>query len=220
MKNCPKNMNMFNDEKKILNSNSIEAPDKNVLDEARAHMGEQTRKTFNKRILKNVLVSFASFAVTVLILVMCIPAMLPANSGDPNYITLDEMTTKQMASIAEYNQENGTNIHHFDNGKDATAYYFEDKIMCIEEKAKAGNLDVKILVLFAENTLSYGFEILDNQAPILPDSTHHNIEGVGVQVSKSNQKTYLHFSVNNYEYYLEIDGTNADWQTIFNDFVN
>ena len=211
-------MNMLNDEKKILNNSSMEAPDKSVLDEARSQM--DTPKTNKKRVWKNVLITFASLAVTALILVMCIPAMLPANSGDPNYITIDQMTTRGVTSLACYNQENGTNICHFDNATNSTAYYYGDKIMIIEEKSVVNGTDVSTLVLFGENTLSYGFEILDNKAPILPNSTYHNIDGIGVQVSTSDGKTHLHFSIGNYGYYLSIEGTNIDWQTIFNDFIN
>ena len=211
-------MNMLNDEKKILNNSSMEAPDKSVLDKARSQM--DTPKTNKKRVWKNVLITFASLAVTALILVMCIPAMLPANSGDPNYIALDEMTTENIVSIEEYNAEKNTAILHFDNANSSTAYIYNGKIMIIEEKSISNGTAVSTLVVFAENTLSYSFEILDNQAPILPNSTYHSIDGVGVKVSTSDGKTYLHFSIDNYAYYLQIDGTNTDWQTIFNDFVN
>ena len=209
---------MIKDEKKILNNSALEAPHKSVLDDARSQM--DSKRVSNKRILKNVLISFASLALTALILVMCIPAMLPANSGNPNYITIDQMTTQGVTSLASYNQENGTDICHFDNATNSTAYYYDDKIMIIEEKSVVNGIDVSTLVLFGENALSYGFEILDNQAPILPNSTYHDIDGIGVQVSTSDGKTYLHFSIDNYGYYLSIEGTNTDWQTIFNDFIN
>ena len=209
---------MIKDEKKILNNSALEAPHKSVLDDARSQM--DSKKASNKRILKNVLISFASLALTALIIVMCIPAMLPANSGNPSYITIDQMTTQDVTSLASYNQENGTDICHFDNASSSTAYYYDDKIMIIEEKSVVNDIDVSTLVLFCENTLSYSFEILDNQAPILPNSTYHNIDGIGVQVSTSSGKTYLHFSVGNYGYYLSIEGTNTDWQSIFNDFIN
>ena len=211
-------MNMLNDEKKILNNSSMEAPDKSVLDEARSQM--DTPKTNKKRVWKNVLIAFASLAVTALILVMCIPAMLPANSGDPNYITIDQMGTENITSIAHYNEENGTNICHFDNASSCIAYYYDDKIMIVEECSISNGIEVSTLVVFCQNTLSYGFEILDNKAPILPNSTYQNIDGIGVQVSTSDGKTYLHFSIGNYGYYLSIDDTDTDWQTIFNDFVN
>ena len=209
---------MIKDEKKILNNSALEAPHKSVLDDARSQM--DSKKASNKRILKNVLISFASLALTALILVMCIPAMLPANSGNPSYITIDQMTTQDVTSLASYNQENGTDICHFDNATNSTAYCYDGKIMIIEEKSVVNGIDVSTLVLFGENTLSYSFEILDNQAPILPNSTYHNIDGIGVQVSTSGGKTYLHFSVGNYGYYLSIEGTNTDWQTIFSDFIN
>ena len=209
---------MIKDEKKILNNSALEAPHKSVLDDARSQM--DSKRVSNKRILKNVLISFASLALTALILVMCIPAMLPANSGNPNYITIDQMTTQGVTSLASYNQENGTDICHFDNATNSTAYYYDDKIMIIEEKSVVNGIDVSTLVLFGENALSYGFEILDNQAPILPNSTYHSMDGIGVQVSTSDGKTYLHFSIDNYGYYLSIEGTNTDWQTIFNDFIN
>ena len=209
---------MIKNEKKILNNSALEAPHKSVLDDARSQM--DSKKASNKRILKNVLISFASLALTALILVMCIPAMLPANSGDPNYITIDQMTTQGVTSLASYNQENGTDICHFDNATNSTAYCYDGKIMIIEEKSVVNDIDVSTLVLFGENTLSYSFEILDNQAPILPNSTYHDIDGIGVQVSTSGGKTYLHFSVGNYGYYLSIEGTNTDWQTIFSDFIN
>ena len=206
------------DEKKILNSKALEAPDKSVIDNARSQM--DTPKRNKKRVWKNVLITFASLAVTALILVMCIPAMLPANSGDPNYITIDQMGTENITSVAHYNEENGTNICHFDNASSSTAYYYDDKIMIVEECSISNGIEVSTLVVFCQNTLSYGFEILDNKAPILPNSTYHNIDGIGVQVSTSSGKTYLHFSVGNYGYYLSIEGTNTDWQTIFNDFIN
>ena len=209
---------MIKDEKKILNNSALKAPHKSVLDDARSQM--DSKKASNKRILKNVLISFASLALTALILVMCIPAMLPANSGDPNYITIDQMGIENITSIAHYNEENGTNICHFDNASSCIAYYYDDKIMIVEECSISNGTAVSTLVVFAENTLSYGFEILDNQAPILPNSTYHNIDGIGVQVSTSDGKTHLHFSIGNYGYYLSIDDTDTDWQTIFNDFVN
>ncbi len=206
------------DEKKILNSKALESPDKSVIDNARSQM--DTPKTNKKRVWKNVLITFASLAVTALILVMCIPAMLPANSGDPNYITIDQMGTENITSIAHYNEENGADVCHFDNASSSTAYYYDDKIMIVEECSISNGIEVSTLVVFCQNTLSYGFEILDNKAPILPNSTYHNIDGIGVQVSTSDGKTYLHFSIGNYGYYLSIDDTNTDWQTIFNDFVN
>ncbi|MBR5174199.1 MAG: hypothetical protein IKW16_04555 [Clostridia bacterium] len=206
------------DEKKILNSKALESPDKSVIDNARSQM--DTPKTNKKRVWKNVLITFASLAVTALILVMCIPAMLPANSGDPNYITIDQMGIENITSIAHYNEENGTNICHFDNASSSTAYYYDDKLMIVEECSISNGIEVSTLVVFCQNTLSYGFEILDNKAPILPNSTYHNIDGIGVQVSASDGKTYLHFSIGNYGYYLSIDDTNTDWQTIFNDFIN
>ena len=209
---------MIKDEKKILNNSALEAPHKSVLDDARSQM--DSKKASNKRILKNVLISFASLALTALILVMCIPAMLPANSGNPSYITIDQMTTQGVTSLASYNQENGTDICHFDNASSSTAYYYDDKIMIVEECSVSNGIEVSTLVVFCQNTLSYGFEILDNKAPILPNSTYHNIDGIGVQVSTSSGKTYLHFSVGNYGYYLSIEGTNTDWQSIFNDFIN
>ena len=209
---------MLKDENKILNNESLDMPDKSVLDNARSQMA--SKKSYNKRILRNALISFASLAVTALILAMFIPAMLPANSDDPNYITIDQMATENITSIAQYNQENGTNIYHFDGSTTTTAYYYDDKIMFIEENSTLNNTSVSVLVVFCENTLSYGFEILDNNAPVLPNSTYHNVDGVGVQQSTSNGKTYLHFSVGNYAYNLEIDGENANWQTFFDNFVN
>lgn len=209
---------MIKDEKKILNNSALEAPHKSVLDDARSQM--DSKKASNKRILKNVLISFASLALTALILVMCIPAMLPANSGDPNYITIDQMGIENITSIAQYNEENGADVCHFDNASSSTAYYYDDKIMIVEECSISNGIEVSTLVVFCQNTLSYGFEILDNKAPILPNSTYHNIDGIGVQVSTSDGKTHLHFSIGNYGYYLSIDDTDTDWQTIFNDFIN
>lgn len=209
---------MIKDEKKILNNDALETPDKSLLNDARSQM--VSKKATNKRILKNALISFASLAVTALVLVMCIPYMIPANNNDPNYVSIDEMITESITSIEQYNNENGTNIFHFDNAKDSTAYYYEDKVMIIEENSIVDDTAVSVLVLFCENTLSYNFEILNEQTPILPDTTQLNINGIAVQKSTSAGKTFLHFSVDNYKYYLEIAGANADWQTIFDEFVN
>lgn len=209
---------MIKDEKKILNSDTLEMPNKSVIDDARSQM--VSKRAINKHTLKNVLISFATLAVTALVLVISIPYMIPANNNDPNYVSIDEMTVESIISVEQYNQEKGTNIFHFDNAKNSTAYYYEDKVMIIEENSIVNDTSVSVLVLFCENTLSYNFEILNDKAQILPDTTHHNINGIAVQKSTSAGKTFLHFSVDNYKYYLEIAGANADWQTIFDEFVN
>lgn len=216
-------MNMFEDEKKILKHDSLESPPKEVLDSARGEMASHRAKSNKKRIWRNVLISFASLAVTALVLVMCMPYMMPANSSDPNYITIDEMTTENILSIEEYNTENGTNIHSFDTPTTATAYYYEGKIMIIEEKSKVGDVDVSALVLFAENTLSYNFEILDNfgnKGAFVPNATLIHIGGIHLQKTNVNDCTFLTFSVDDYSYILEIQGENADWEEIFLDFLN
>ena len=129
-------------------------------------------------------------------------------------VAVDDMETENI-SISQYNETNGTKLYHFDNSENSIARYLDGKIIGISEQSNVNGQDVKILVLFCDNTYNYRFPAFDEFNPISTDFTSHTFEEIRVSVTVFEGKTYVHFVEQNYEYKLVINSTETDlWQDI------
>ncbi len=129
-------------------------------------------------------------------------------------ISVDEMETENV-SISQYNHINSTDLHHFDNCKNSIAYYLDGKIIGISEQSNVNGQDVKMLVLFCDNTYNYRFPAFDEFDPISTNSTSHTFEEIQVSVTVFEGKTYVHFTAQNYGYKLVINSTETEvWKGV------
>ena len=135
--------------------------------------------------------------------------------GFENDIKLEDMQVENLDSIALYNENNGTAICHFEGSKDTTAYYYNDKIIFIEETSTIDGIDVSLLVIVTENT--YGYDFVDNVNSkyfvSINDAPKSQLEEFDVQVFGG--KTYVSFSNDTHEYYIIINSTETEvWKDV------
>ena len=129
-------------------------------------------------------------------------------------ISVDEMETENI-SISQYNETNGTKLYHFDDSENSIARYLDGKIIGISEQSNVNGQDVKMLVLFCDNTYNYRFPAFDEFDPISTNSTSHTFEEIQVSVQVFDGKTYVSFSNDTHEYYIIINSTETDvWQGV------
>ena len=132
-------------------------------------------------------------------------------------VAVDEMETENI-SISQYNETNGTKLYHFDNSENSIARYLDGKIIGISENSTVNGQDVKILVLFCDNTYNYRFSAFDEFDAKSTDFTSHTFEETQVSVTVFNGKTYVHFVAQNYEYKLVINSTETNaWQDVLSE---
>ena len=209
---------MLKDEKKILNSPALDTPDKSVLQDAKAYMPK--KKGVNTR-LARILAPIACVIVVAVVLGM-IPAMIPANSGDPLFVTIDDMVIESILSIEEYNHSHDTALLHFDNPILTKAYYYNEKLVIFEEVYLVDSVKVELLIDISDKSEQLHFNVITEKCGRgLIDGNWESCDNKELFVGLFNGKTYIKFSCEKNIYYLIIHDTDTRvWKNIFSEFCN
>ena len=138
-----------------------------------------------------------------------------------NDVHRDDMAIESITSIEQYNKENGTAFKHFDNSKNSTAYFYNDKLVFIEEDCVIDGVEVSMAVTVHESTFGIDYiDIFDKEyTPSIKDASMERYnDNTHILIYKG--KTYVQIDENECTYNLIINSTeDAIWQNIVDQII-
>lgn len=138
-----------------------------------------------------------------------------------NDVHRDDMAIESITSIEQYNKENGTAFKHFDNSKNSTAYFYNDKLVFIEEDCVIDGVEVSMVVTVHESTFGIDYiDIFDKEyTPSIKDAPMERYnDNAYVQILDG--KTYVQIDENDCTYNLIIETIIDDiWQNIVDQLI-
>ena len=91
---------MYKIDKEIMTNNNLDKPNKDVLEKAKSIMPEKkVRWNINARQI----MALSTSLVIIIVMIVCIPFMLPANNGN-KIIPNSELSIKFIESIEDFNK--------------------------------------------------------------------------------------------------------------------
>ena len=197
-------------EKEIFDNINLDAPDKSILDRAKSSMPEKRIRKLNSRQI----FAIVSSCITVLVVLICIPFMNPA-SNDMPVIKTDELQSVQIQSIAE----NYPPLFSFGSNYLTTEYLYNNTTVFIEEFSKINNTNVVLLVRFKDNYDNLLFQKQEDYSAFLTNAHELQLLDKKILWFKVNEKIYLYFSNQNFDYYAVLSDDINDWVNFLKDFL-
>lgn len=209
---------MYKTDKKIITNNNLDKPDKDVLEKAKSIMPQ---KRVCWKINAKQITALAASCFVIIIIIVCIPFMLPANDGAQN-IPNSELSIKFIESIDDFNKANDLNILCFGTGEQIMLYEYNDTGVFVEEKCVVNGISLTLLVKLNGSFNDLIFEKETKYIEQLDDASEHIVSGTLVYVSKTSQAVILSFTKDFYRYYMSLSNGEHDdaWLTILENFLN
>ena len=209
-------MDMNRYEKDIFDNKNLDAPSDVVLEKARSAMrDEKPRRKLNAKHI----FAIVSACVTALVVILCIPVMMPANS-EMKYIINADLQMVEIDSVERYNEAQHTNILHFAASEASCAYTYQGKTMFLEETSSIDGVHVVLLVEIVSNTMNYNFEKPKEYTSKLPGALPYSVADKTFFRAEYDDEMYLSLNYGDYIYYMKLTGEIANWQNILEKFSN
>ena len=209
---------MYKIDKEIMTNNNLDKPNKDVLEKAKSIMPEKkVRWNINARQIT----ALATSLVIIIVMIVCIPFMLPANNGN-KIIPNSELSIKFIESIEDFNKANDLNILYFETSEQVMVYAYQGIDIFVEEKCVVDGLNVMLLVKVNNNCNDISFEKETEYVELLKYTNEYIISGTMVYVSKTSKIVFMSFTKDSYRYYISLlnDKNDDTWITILEKFLN
>ncbi len=209
---------MYKIDKEIMTNNNLDKPNKDVLEKAKSIMPEKkVRWNINARQIT----ALATSLVIIIVMIVCIPFMLPANDGN-KIIPNSELSIKFIESIEDFNKANDLNILYFETSEQVMVYAYQGIDIFVEEKCVVDGLNVMLLVKVNNNCNDISFEKETEYVELLNYANEYIISGTMVYVSKTSKIVFMSFTKDSYRYYISLlnDKNDDTWITILEKFLN
>lgn len=209
---------MYKIDKEIMTNNNLDKPNKDVLEKAKSIMPEKkVRWNINARQIT----ALATSLVIIIVMIVCIPFMLPANDGN-KIIPNSELSIKFIESIEDFNKANDLNILYFETSEQVMVYAYQGIDIFVEEKCVVDGLNVMLLVKVNNNCNDISFEKETEYVELLKYTNEYIISGTMVYVSKTSKIVFMSFTKDSYRYYISLlnDKNDDTWITILEKFLN
>lgn len=209
---------MYKIDKEIMTNNNLDKPNKDVLEKAKSIMPEKkVRWNINARQIT----ALATSLVIIIVMIVCIPFMLPANNGN-KIIPNSELSIKFIESIEDFNKANDLNILYFETSEQVMVYAYQGIDIFVEEKCVVDGLNVMLLVKVNNNCNDISFEKETEYVELLNYANEYIISGTMVYVSKTSKIVFMSFTKDSYRYYISLlnDKNDDTWITILEKFLN
>ena len=209
---------MYKIDKEIMTNNNLDKPNKDVLEKAKSIMPEKkVRWNINARQI----MALSTSLVIIIVMIVCIPFMLPANNGN-KIIPNSELSIKFIESIEDFNKANDLNILYFETSEQVMVYAYQGIDIFVEEKCVVDGLNVMLLVKVNNNCNDISFEKETEYVELLKYTNEYIISGTMVYVSKTSKIVFMSFTKDSYRYYISLlnDKNDDTWITILEKFLN
>ena len=209
---------MYKIDKEIMTNNNLDKPNKDVLEKAKSIMPEKkVRWNINARQIT----ALSTSLVIIIVMIVCIPFMLPANDGN-KIIPNSELSIKFIESIEDFNKANDLNILYFETSEQVMVYAYQGIDIFVEEKCVVDGLNVMLLVKVNNNCNDISFEKETEYVELLNYANEYIISGTMVYVSKTSKIVFMSFTKDSYRYYISLlnDKNDDTWITILEKFLN
>ena len=209
---------MYKIDKEIMTNNNLDKPNKDVLEKAKSIMPEKkVRWNINARQIT----ALATSLVIIIVMIVCIPFMLPANDGN-KIIPNSELSIKFIESIEDFNKANDLNILYFETSEQVMVYAYQGIDIFVEEKCVVDGLNVMLLVKVNNNCNDISFEKETEYVELLNYANEYIISGTMVYLSKTSKIVFMSFTKDSYRYYISLlnDKNDDTWITILEKFLN
>ena len=209
---------MYKIDKEIMTNNNLDKPNKDVLEKAKSIMPEKkVRWNINARQI----MALSTSLVIIIVMIVCIPFMLPANDGN-KIIPNSELSIKFIESIEDFNKANDLNILYFETSEQVMVYAYQGIDIFVEEKCVVDGLNVMLLVKVNNNCNDISFEKETEYVELLKYTNEYIISGTMVYVSKTSKIVFMSFTKDSYRYYISLlnDKNDDTWITILEKFLN
>lgn len=209
---------MYKIDKEIMTNNNLDKPNKDVLEKAKSIMPEKkVRWNINARQIT----ALSTSLVIIIVMIVCIPFMLPANNGN-KIIPNSELSIKFIESIEDFNKANDLNILYFETSEQVMVYAYQGIDIFVEEKCVVDGLNVMLLVKVNNNCNDISFEKETEYVELLNYANEYIISGTMVYVSKTSKIVFMSFTKDSYRYYISLlnDKNDDTWITILEKFLN
>lgn len=203
-------------DKDILNNKNLDAPTDNVLHKAKSILPQkkQVAKFNSKQVI-----AFVSACAVILVVIICIPFMMPANNDLP-FVKNTDLEIKELESIDIYNKSENKQLLCFDTCEASYQYIYCGKTVFIEEVSYQNDAKITLLVEFVENTVGYVFEKQNEYLDFLNGTESCDIDNNVVYWFDNGNIIYLTFNHNDYNYYMKIDNNSLNWQELLKKILN
>ena len=209
---------MYKIDKEIMTNNNLDKPNKDVLEKAKSIMPEKkVRWNINARQIT----ALSTSLVIIIVMIVCIPFMLPANNGN-KIIPNSELSIKFIESIEDFNKANDLNILYFETSEQVMVYAYQGIDIFVEEKCVVDGLNVMLLGKVNNNCNDISFEKETEYVELLKYTNEYIISGTMVYVSKTSKIVFMSFTKDSYRYYISLlnDKNDDTWITILEKFLN
>lgn len=209
---------MYKIDKEIMTNNNLDKPNKDVLEKAKSIMPEKkVRWNINARQIT----ALSTSLVIIIVMIVCIPFMLPANNGN-KIIPNSELSIKFIESIEDFNKANDLNILYFETSEQVMVYAYQGIDIFVEEKCVVDGLNVMLLVKVNNNCNDISFEKETEYVELLKYTNEYIISDTMVYVSKTSKIVFMSFTKDSYRYYISLlnDKNDDTWITILEKFLN
>lgn len=202
-------------DKKIIYNENLEQPRAESLDAAKSYLQENTehRKT---RFSRKTIASFATMGALLLVLVICIPLMLPAFQSDEFFIYTADLTVEEINSVADYNTSEL--LSFAESPTSCRVYYHNIQAVFVKEIRTIDGFTVTYLIKL-KTTLDerYVYE-LEDDFYLLKNGNVSNktINGMNIEYIAANDSILIGIDYEGNSYYIKADDTSesADWERI------
>lgn len=203
-------------ENDILNNKNLDAPDENELSKAKSILPDKKK---HYKLNKKQIFAIASVCVAILIIVICIPLMIPAQ-GDLEYVKNEDLQVNELESIDSFNKATSNSILHFGSNTYALEYSYKNKTMFIEEYSSVNDSSIALLVEITGNTAGFIFEKPDEYSKKLIDTKEYRIAEKVFFWTEYDDAIYLMLNYDGIIYYIKIENNLGDWKNTLNFFIN
>ena len=191
---------MYKIDKEIMTNNNLDKPNKDVLEKAKSIMPEKkVRWNINARQIT----ALSTSLVIIIVMIVCIPFMLPANNGN-KIIPNSELSIKFIESIEDFNKANDLNILYFETSEQVMVYAYQGIDIFVEEKCVVDGLNVMLLVKVNNNCNDISFEKETEYVELLNYANEYILSGTMVYVSKTSKIVFMSFTKDSYRYYISL----------------
>lgn len=191
-------------DKKVMNNENMPMPCEGALDGAMDEMSKKkTKKPFSWRKFLPIMAT----CVAVLVVIACIPAMIPANSEMPyTHVADDDIQIEVGESIKEYG-----NIKHFSQQPiEAKTYRYGNNICFAQETFNMDGVAVDYIVQL-DDFIGYRFAMKEEFLRNLNGGNYEYIDEYVVLYKQDGDVVYVYITSNlDYEYMLTLDYSNVD----------
>ena len=207
---------MFNNEKKLLTNDNMEKPDEGVLKKARSSMREKKSK---QRLNIKQISAIASACAVLLVLIICIPFMLPASSA-MSFVYNSDLYEEEIESISSFNEIENFDILHFNTSDLTTKYIYNNSIVLLEEYSTSGNTHIKMLVKFDDNCRGLSFQKEEEYTANMQNSKESVICKTSILYSENCDNVCVNFTKHEFSYYVLLVGETSNWQKFIEQLLN